>query len=169
MIGALFRSLVCAAALVMCLPATSAPAQGAAVEAQVMVVYVPPVDGPVVDPFRPPAHIGAPGNRGLEYGNQIFVPVVAAADGEVIFAGSVVGAGVATILHADGVRTTYTGMTDVWTGSGALVRQGEAIGLAGRNVHFGALIRDHYLDPQILIDASQGSARPRLVPAPNGP
>lgn len=147
------------------LPASSTPAQSS----PVLVVYAPPVDGPVVDPFRPPAHIGAPGNRGLEYGNQLFVPVVAAADGEVTFAGNVIGAGVVTIQHADGVRTTYTGMTDVWTGHGSFVVQGEAIGLTGRNVHFGALIRDHYLDPQILIDASSGAAKPRLVPAPDSP
>ena len=46
-----------------------------------IVRYVAPVDAPVIDPFRPPAHTGAPGNRGMEYGNSLFVGVFAAADG----------------------------------------------------------------------------------------
>ena len=133
-----------------------------------IVRYVAPVDAPVIDPFRPPAHIGAPGNRGLEYGNPLFVGVFAAADGVASFAGMVAGRGVVSIEHSDGVRTTYTGMTTVWAETGRAVRQGEAVGLAGRNIHFGARIRDHYLDPQVLIDESEGSARPRLISTTGG-
>lgn len=129
-----------------------------------IVRYEAPTSGPVVDPFRPPAHIGAPGNRGLEYGNPLWAGVYAAADGVVWFSGMVAGNGVVSIFHADGVKTTYSGMTDVWALEGATIRQGESIGQAGRNIHFGAVLGDHYLDPQILIDESQGSARPRLVP-----
>ena len=132
------------------------------------VTYAAPTWGPVVDPFRPPAHIGAPGNRGLEYGNPLWAGVYAAADGVVFFSGMVAGNGVISIVHADGVKTTYSGMTDVWAREGAAVLQGEPIGQAGRNIHFGALLGEHYLDPQILIDESQGSPRPRLVPTNAG-
>lgn len=131
---------------------------------RVPVHYVAPVDGPVLDPFRPPAHIGAPGNRGLEYGNALWAPVTAAADGRVRWSGQVFGSGTVVIEHADGVRTTYNGLTEVWVGAGRQVRQLDGIGMAGTNVHFGALVGSVYLDPQILIDASQDSARARLVP-----
>lgn len=128
------------------------------------VTYTQPVHGPVVDPFRPPETFAGPGNRGLEYGNPLFVPVVAAADGRVRFAGPVFGNGTVVIDHADGVRTTYNGLTDLWVGGGQQVRQLDGIGLAGTNVHFGALRGNVYLDPQILIDASDVETRARLVP-----
>jgi murein DD-endopeptidase MepM/ murein hydrolase activator NlpD len=133
-----------------------------------IVQYEAPTSGPVVDHFRPPAHIGAPGNRGLEYGNPLWAGVYASADGVVWFSGMVAGNGVVSIFHADGVKTTYTGMTDVWAREGAAIRQGESIGQAGRNIHFGAVLGDHYLDPQILIDESEGTARSRLVPTNGG-
>lgn len=152
---------ICLATAVAAAPAgagRSMPASRSAVH------YVAPVDGPVVDPFRPPAHIGAPGNRGLEYGNALWASVTAAADGHVTWAGQVFGSGTVVIEHADGVRTTYNGLVEVWVGAGQQVRQLEGIGMAGTNVHFGALIGSVYLDPQILIDASQDTGPARLVP-----
>ena len=129
-----------------------------------IVHYVAPVHGPVVDPFRPPGHIGAAGNRGLEYGNPLGAPVTAAADGWVAWAGRVFGSGTVVIEHADGVRTTYNGLSELWVEAGVEVRQGHGIGLAGTNVHLGALVRSVYLDPQILIDASDATGPARLVP-----
>src|SRR5689334_24427189 len=72
------------------------------------VSYVPPVDAPVVDPFRPPTSRYGPGNRGLDYGTQPGDTVRAAADGVVIFAGEVGGTLHVTIRHADGLRTSYS-------------------------------------------------------------
>lgn len=132
-----------------------------------IVLYAPPVRDGVVDPFRPPAHIGAAGNRGLEYGNPFGRHVLAAADGVVTFAGPVAGRGVITVQHADGLRTTYTGLGDIWVSDGEFVDQGWAMGAASEGLHFGVRIHDHYLDPQILIDASEPTGRPRLVPPPN--
>ena len=40
--------------------ATSEPSPGS-------VIYTPPVDAPIQDPFRPPATPYGPGNRGIEY------------------------------------------------------------------------------------------------------
>ncbi len=59
--------------------------------AQASVSYRPPVDAPVVDPFRPPPEPWQAGNRGLEYATPAGTPVAAAADGEVTFAGPVAG------------------------------------------------------------------------------
>src|SRR5690242_4351821 len=72
------------------------------------VSYVPPVDAPVIDPFRPPPNPYAAGNRGLEYGTAPGDPVRASADGIVIFAGQVGGTLHITIRHADGLRTSYS-------------------------------------------------------------
>lgn len=131
------------------------------------VFYSAPMLTPVIDPFRPPAHIGAPGNRGLEYGASDNQVVAAAAAGYVFFAGPVAGRKVITILHDDGLRTTYTGLLEIWVIEGMMVRQHSAIALASSGFHFGARIHDHYLDPQILIDASEVEATPRLLPPPD--
>ena len=150
--------------VVLLAPVVTVPAASMQLPEFTIVQYQRPVQARVVDPFRPPAHVGAPGNRGLEYGNRLWVGVYAAADGVVFFSGMVAGNGVVTIVHADGVKTTYSGMTDTWAVRGANVVQGEPIGQAGRNIHFGAILGDHYLDPQILIDESVPDRRPRLVP-----
>lgn len=137
-------------------------------ESRPVVIYSAPMQTEVVDPFRPPAHIGAPGNRGLEYGSTDNQVVSAAADGFVQFAGPVAGRKVVTIQHGDGVRTTYTGLLEVWVVDGMAVTRGSAIAIASSGFHFGARILDHYLDPQILIDASAVEFVPRLVPGPTG-
>ena len=59
--------------------------------AQESVDYRPPVDAPVVDPFRPPATTYGPGNRGLTYDLAPATAVRASAPGEVVFAGPVAG------------------------------------------------------------------------------
>lgn len=142
----------------------SAPVASQELTTFTVVRYHRPVDAPVVDPFRPPAHIGAPGNRGLEYGNGPLVIVYSAAEGVVSFAGEVAGPGIVSVKHPDGVKTTYTGLAEMWVHSGQAVRLSEPLGLAGRDIHFGAILGDHYLDPQVLLDASAGDIRPRLIP-----
>ena len=131
------------------------------------VFYDAPMLTPVLDPFRPPAHIGAPGNRGLAYSQSDNQVVSAAASGYVFFAGQVAGRKAITILHDDGVRTTYTGLLEIWVIEGMMVNQHSSIALASTGFHFGARVNDHYLDPQILIDASVRESRPRLLPPPD--
>lgn len=162
------RSSVAAlvAVLVAWLPPPVAHAQDAPLISA--VTYTAPMLTAVIDPFRPPAHIGAPGNRGLEYGNSDNQVVAASASGYVLFAGPVAGRKAITILHDDGVRTTYTGLLEIWVTNGMTVNQHSAIARASTGFHFGARINEHYLDPQILIDASQVAIRPRLVPPPVG-
>ena len=131
------------------------------------VYYVAPMLTQVIDPFRPPAHIGGAGNRGLEYATSENQVVAAAAVGYVLFAGSVAGRKVITIAHGDGVRTTYSGLREIWVVEGETVNQQSAIARANTGFHFGARVNDHYLDPQILIDASDSEARVRLVAEPD--
>ena len=72
--------------------------------------WLPPVDAPVVDPFRPPPCAWCPGNRGLEYGTPAGTVVRAVAAGEVTFSGTVAGMRYVVVRHADGRRATYGGL-----------------------------------------------------------
>ena len=127
---------------------TAAPRRAAAV-----VVYRPPVSGPVIDAFRPPAHVGAPGNRGLEYATGPGTAVRASADGVVTFAGKVGRAAHVTVAHADGVRTTYSFLASVAVRAGQSVAAGQVLG---------ARSGEASVDPGVL---SGEAGRVRLVPA----
>lgn len=128
----------------------------------VVVIYRPPVDAPVIDAFRPPAHIGAPGNRGLEYATRPGTAVRAAAPGVVVFAGPVGSGRHVTVAHPDGVRTSYSLLRTVAVRAGQRVGTGHILGTAGPSLHFGARIGEAYVDPAVLLGAT---GRARLVPA----
>ena len=133
---------------------TAPPAPG-------VVVYRAPVDAPVIDTFRPPAHVGGQGNRGLEYATRPGSAVRAAAPGRVTFAGRV-GAGLhVTVAHPDGVRTSYSFLRGVAVRAGQSVGAGDVLGTTGTSFHFGARIAGAYVDPAVLLGIG-GPAR--LVP-----
>jgi murein DD-endopeptidase MepM/ murein hydrolase activator NlpD len=127
------------------------------------VPYRPPVDAPVIDPFRAPPTPWAAGNRGLEYRTEPGTPVHAAADGDVVFAGAVAGALHVVVLHADGMRTTYSFLQTIAVHRGDTLGQGEVVGTSGTRLHFGARVGDTYVDPAALFRQTE---RPRvwLVP-----
>jgi hypothetical protein len=127
------------------------------------VHYEAPVDGPVVDPFRPPTTPFGPGNRGLEVATTPGSPVRAAAAGQVTFAGVVAGARFVTVQHADGVRTTYGRLASVVAQQGSAVDAGEVVGTTGRRTIWTARLGTAYLDPAVLLEAS-GAFSVRLVP-----
>ncbi|HEX2040684.1 MAG TPA: peptidoglycan DD-metalloendopeptidase family protein [Acidimicrobiales bacterium] len=124
--------------------------------------YLPPVDAEVVDPFRPPPHRYGPGNRGLDYATEPGTPVRAAARGVVAFAGQVGGGLHVTVLHPDGVRTTYSFLRSVAVRRGERVEQGHVLGETGELLHLGARVGDEYVDPRSLFAGGRGRAR--LVP-----
>jgi murein DD-endopeptidase MepM/ murein hydrolase activator NlpD len=128
------------------------------------VTYEPPVDARVSDPFRRPATPYGAGNRGLEYDTRAGAVVVAAAPGEVTFAGSVAGRRYVTVAHADGIRTTYGPLGRIAPGVvvGTAVDAGDAVGTAGELLLWTARIGEVYVDPAILLAAS-GPPRVRLV------
>jgi hypothetical protein len=153
---------VCIALVVACaLLFSSCPSTAAAAAA---VVYTPPVDAPVNDPFRPPPNRFSAGNRGLEYGTEPGTPVRASADGEVLFAGSVAGSRHVTLLHADGLRTSYSFLAGVDVVTGQRIRRGAVVGRSDSRLHFGVRDPDDtYLDPALLFTAAF-ELRARLVP-----
>ena len=124
--------------------------------------YLPPVDAPVRDPFRPPACAWCAGNRGLEYDTEPGQAVRASAGGTVTFAGQVAGRLWVVVAHADGLRTSYGLVTAVEVRVGQVVAAGQRIAAAGEAVHFGLRRGDVYLDPALLLGGA--ALAPRLVP-----
>jgi septal ring factor EnvC (AmiA/AmiB activator) len=128
------------------------------------VLYEPPVDAPVADPFRRPDTPYGPGNRGLEYDTRPGELISAAAPGTVTFAGQVGGRLHVTIQHDDGIRTTYGPLARIAPGvaRGAALDAGDPVGTAGQLVLWSARLGTTYLDPAVLLAAS-GTGRVRLV------
>lgn len=150
-----------AAALVTAATATVA-ARPAGAGPPEPVLHTPPVDAPVADPFRPPATEYGPGNRGLAYDLAPGTPVRATADGDVVFAGRVGATQHVTVLHADGLRTSYSFLSSTAVQRGDVVRRGDVVGEAGKGFHLGARDGEHYLDPESLF--GQRVVDVRLVP-----
>ena len=125
--------------------------------------YEAPVDGAVIDPFRPPATPYGPGNRGIDYGTTAGEEVRAANDGLVVFAGRVGLSLHVVVLHDDGVRTSYSFLRHVSVRRGDRVQRGDVVGLAGDELHFGARVGDVYIDPSLLLAGAPPKVH--LVPA----
>lgn len=154
------RVLVTLIVLGSTLIASASPASSAGSR----VDYRPPTDAPIVDRFRPPPKTWMAGNRGVDFGTESGAPIMAAADGRVIFAGQVGGELHVTIEHDDGLRTSSSFLAAISVSAGDRVRAGDVVGIAGGRVHFGVRTPDgDYLDPEALL---AGTLRPRvrLVP-----
>ena len=128
--------------------------------------FVPPVDAPVIDAFRPPACRWCAGNRGLEYGTTAGMPVRAVAAGTVTFSGSVAGTGYLVVRHSDGRRVTYGGVRSDLT-AGRPVVAGMVIASTTGRFHLGLRHGSEYLDPAPYI--GRPTVRARLVPADGSP
>lgn len=132
----------------------------------VLPVPPPPV---VLTPFRPPAVKWGAGHRGVDLAAAAGQPVLAAADGVVAFAGTVVDRGVVSVGHSPALRTTYEPLTP-GVRVGQRVRAGQVIGTlaAGHGscaprdcLHWGARIgADTYLDPMALINGLRIRLKP---------
>ena len=124
--------------------------------------HTPPVDAPVHDPFREPAGPYGAGNRGLDYTTRAGTAVVASAPGEVTFAGFVGGTRHVVVLHADGLRTSYSFLAEVSVRRGDVVARGAVLGRSGSSLHFGARAGERYVDPALLFEGAEVDVR--LVP-----
>lgn len=113
--------------------------------------YVAPVQGHIVDHFRAPESPYGPGNRGLEYAVESGSLVRATDGGTVTFAGQVGGSLFVTILHDDGLRSTYGHMSSIAVSVGQRVEQSEVVGQSSERLHFGIREGDEYIDPELLV------------------
>ncbi|WYY09697.1 M23 family metallopeptidase [Gordonia hydrophobica] len=126
----------------------------------------------VTRPFDPPAKRWLPGHRGVDLGAHTEAAVLAARAGTVTFAGPVAGRPVVSVLHSDGVTTTYEPVTPR-VRRGEHVVTGQVIGYldtghdgctASACLHWGAKLGSGrtatYLNPLGLL----GLLRVRLKP-----
>jgi hypothetical protein len=133
--------------------------------------WVAPVEPTILRrPFDPPEHRWEPGHRGVDLAGEVGQEVVAAGDGEVVYAGDLAGRGVVSVRHG-ALRTTYEPV-DASVVVGEPVSRGEVIGrLQGGHrgagpvldqalLHWGLLRGETYLDPMSLLRP----VRVRLLP-----
>lgn len=114
--------------------------------------YEHPVDAPVSARFDEPAHPYAPGNRGQEYAVSPGAPIRAVGSGVVVFAGWVAGAQYVTVLHPDGLRSSYSPVRAPTVIRGERVRAGQTIGVAADRFQLGIRRGSIYLDPAGFIE-----------------
>lgn len=106
--------------------------------------------------FHDPAN---PAHIGLDIAAEMWDPIVAAADGEVVFADWGGGYGNLVIVdHGDDWRSYYSHFTEIAVVVGQQVQQGETLGGAGTtghstgpHLHFELRYRDRPVDPHIYL------------------
>jgi len=145
------------------LPAAAGPEYGS---------YDWPVQGPVIRPFQPPAGPYGSGHRGIDIAVPVGMPVRAAGDGVVAFAGVVAGERHVSVDHPDGVRTTYSWLSSIEVKAGAPIGRGQILGRSGQghpgveppHLHLGARYAGSYLDPMLLLRRDGVVGLIRLAP-----
>ena len=124
--------------------------------------YLPPINSPIVDPFRAPACTYCAGNRGLEYEPAAGSVVRAATAGTVEFSGNVVRVRYVVVRQTDGLRASYGYLASTALRVGDRVTAGQRIGTTTARFFFGLRDGDTYIDPQPYLGELVGT--PRLVP-----
>jgi murein DD-endopeptidase MepM/ murein hydrolase activator NlpD len=134
--------------------------------------YSWPLRGPVIRGFEPPSDPYHAGHRGIDIAAPFGSNVTAAREGVVAFAGWVGGALFVSIDHPDGVRTTYSWLSEVLVHRGQGVARGELIARSGHghpevlepHLHFGARVGSDYIDPMLLLMGADVSELIHLAP-----
>jgi Peptidase family M23 len=153
--------------------------------------WVWPLRGPVITTYRNGDDPYAGGqHRGIDIAGPVGAPVVAAAGGEVRFAGTAGSSGLTvSVRTADGFDTSYLHLSSVSVRAGEVVSSGDALGAVGMtgsrstsepHLHFGvreAGARHAYLNPLNFLpppapaipDAPHPAPSPVPLPTPAGP
>jgi murein DD-endopeptidase MepM/ murein hydrolase activator NlpD len=162
-------------ALLLPLLAALVPLSPAAREAAATWGWPLPPPHHVVRGFDPPTQPWLAGHRGVDLAGTVDEPVLAAGDGVIAFAGRVARVPVVSVLHPDGLRTTYLPVASR-RHVGDLVRAGEQIGHlveAGSHcapavcLHWGLKRGSGYLDPLALLRLNPVRLLPLDQPAPS--
>lgn len=121
------------------------------------VTHTFPVQGKVLRDYAPPEKRWQSGHRGVDLSASPGQPIHASAPGVVHFAGSIAGMTSVSIMHADGIRTTYQPL-DTPLKKGDRVAAGQIIGhlaISAKHpepgLHWGALRGKDYLNPLDLV------------------
>ena len=134
--------------------------------------YAWPVEGPVLRPFEEPPSPYEAGHRGIDIGAAFGTPFVAAESGVVAFAGWIAGSLFVSVDHPDGVRTTYSWLSEALVSPGQEVTKGEVLGHTGQghpgsiesHLHFGARVGTEYIDPMYLLAGTSVAGIIHLAP-----
>lgn len=121
----------------------------------------PPLSGPLITGFDPPAVPWGAGHRGVDLAGSPGDPVVAPADGVVTFSGAVAGRPVVVVSHGE-VRSTLEPV-QASVAVGTRVAAGDTIGVlvAGHAcpavacLHWGLKRGEEYLDPWSLVTGDE--------------
>lgn len=113
----------------------------------------------VLRAFDPPAQRWLPGHRGIDLAGATGEPVRSVAPGTVSYSGQIAGVGIVSVLHPDGLLSTYQPVLDRIpenTAVGAGDRLGTLAGTGGHCalrtcLHLGARRDQTYLDPLLLL------------------
>lgn len=152
------------------------PVRQAPDEAPVYGTYAWPLRGRVLRPFEPPAGPFGAGHRGIDIEALLATPVRAAEGGRVAFAGRIAGERFVSVDHPDGVRTSYSWLSDIAVRRGDQVMRGQVLGASGvghpgpppAHLHFGARIGDAYIDPMLLLEGGGVAGLIHLAPLERG-
>src|SRR5574341_160570 len=137
-------------------PPTEPPRPGVKTDAELLW----PIVGPLNSPFGPRR---GKFHAGIDIGSPHYQEVVAAADGEVIYANETRGGlGKAIVLqHGRGLRTVYAHLSIIIAREGDTVRQGQAIGgvgetgrASGPHLHFEVHKNGVPLNPEDFLPAT---------------
>lgn len=131
----------------------------------VSVAYRPPVDVEVSRSFEAPASRWSAGNRGLEYRVRGGEPVRAVGPGTVTFAGVIAGSRYVSVLHPDGIKTTYSYLDRIDVAVDQPVQVGDRLGTASDRFQLGARRGGEYFDPQRLFRRHRAHLVPLDSPA----
>ena len=154
-----------------------------ALAAPARAAWVWPVDGDVITPYRNGSDPYASGqHRGIDIGAAVGTAVVAAAGGEVRFAGTAGSSGLTvSVRTGDGYDTSYLHLSSLAVRAGARVSAGERIGAVGMtgtrsaaapHLHFGvraAGTRHAYRDPLAFLPPPAATNAPEPPPAAPAP
>jgi hypothetical protein len=174
------RRVTVVAALIAVVVASVPHAAGATRTRADNASWARPVPGAVTRPFVAPQSRYGPGHRGVDLAAPPGTPVVASGDGVVAFAGDVAGSLHVVIAHAGGLKTGYSFLSRVDVASGARVKRGVRVGLAGGAgdahavgvLHFSLRVNESYVDPMVLFAPPDLALIVHLAPPrgdPEGP
>ena len=132
---------------------------------------ITPVDHAISRHFEAPSSAYGPGHRGIDFGAAEGALVRSAAAGTVKFAGLVAGRRAVTVVHAGGLETTYSLLSEIRVSPGQKVARGRFVGVAGSahsgegsGLHFGVKLDGAYVDPVLFLGPLDLSAAVHLAP-----
>lgn len=144
--------------------------QGARSSSRDGATWAWPLAGPQtpLKPFDAPSKRWLPGHRGIDLAGFEGSTVRSVAAGVVSYSGEIDGVGIVSVLHPDGILSTYQPVLDP-PARGSSVRRGQRLGSLGPQgshcwplncLHLGARIGQDYIDPMLLLRAWEVSLLP---------